>query len=479
MGMKELDILEDVYNQLRPYQQEAIQIMKNRKHNLHFDDMGLGKTVTTLFTALYKAQDLLADGTSREIIVITCPTKALYVWKNEIEKWFNLPSLIYVGTTKKREKLKAEFKDYLFVITTYAMLPEFNGVPVRGLIADEIHEAGLLNHKTQTYEMFHKFYSKISWSFLLTGTPVRQGVVDLYAPLHLVAPEVFKNYWSFVNIHCNVTNTPFGKQIERNPKNIAEFRKLLNNYMVRRIKSEVLKDLPGKQRKVVPLQMTQKQAKLHYDILTEFIYSDDDNVLLTPNAMTALLRARQALVSPRLLGIDDDGAGLLYIADEGKQLLENDKPIVIFTPFRAAIPIIADVIKEMGLNTKVYTISGELNPAEFAKQWQGFQDNPLNNKVLICVIKSGASFHATTAADCFFLGYEWDFNLNAQSEDRLCRLGQQNFVNCNYLLCEGTADEQVKARLNEKNAANNWIIGTKDQYKAMLASVRSRVGGIR
>ena len=116
-----------------------------------------------------------------------------------------------------------------------------------------------------------------------------------------------------------------------------------------------------------------------------------------------------------------------------------------------------------------------MNPVEFARQWQGFQDPSNKNKVLLCVIKSGASFHATEAADCFFLGYEWDFNYNVQSEDRLCRMGQKNFVHCRYLLHEGTVDEQVKSRLNSKNDASNWIIGTDEQYKMMLRKVRAKI----
>lgn len=469
--------LQAVYKQLRPYQQEGTNIMYGRKHNLNFDDMGLGKTLTTLWTALNKSRDLFAaDGIAREeMILIVCPSKALYVWKNEIANWFGYNSLIYTGTPKQRTKLREQFYETKFVITTYGMLKELGGYNWRGIIADEIHEAGLLNHKTKTYSTFSGYFNKIDWSFLLTGTPIRQGVIDLYAPLHLVDSNVFSNYWQFVNKYCITIDTPFGKEIQRNPRNIAEFRKILDRYMIRRLKNEVLKDLPGKQRQPIPLQMTPKQAKAHHDVMREFIYADDDTIVVTQNAMSAMLRARQILVTPRLLGIDEDGAALEYIKAEGKNLLESNKSFVIFTPFRSAIPIIADVILGLGLNTKIYTITGGLKPSEFANQWQGFQDNPSNNKVLICVIKSGASFHATAASECFFLGYEWDFNLNSQSEDRLCRLGQENFVNCYYLLHEGTVDEDVKARLNSKNAASNWIVGTEQQYRMMLRHIRPKV----
>ena len=482
-------LLQDVYKQLRSYQREGCDIMFGRQYNLNYDDMGLGKTICTLWTAISKSTDIFTDENIEranypEHILIVCPKKALYVWQDEIQKWFGLDSLIYAGTKKQREKMRtpdegsgySKIEFFPFIITTYGMLEELRSVlPWRGIIADEIHEAGLLNHKTKTYANFSKYVGKIKWFFLLTGTPIRQGVIDCYAPLHLVDPNVFKNYWQFVNSYCIVTDTAFGKQIERNPRDIKGFRKILNRYMIRRLKNEVLKDLPGKQRQPISLEMTKKQAKAHQDILKEFIYNDEDTLIVTQNAMSAMLRARQLLVTPRLLGIDEDGAALDYLKDEGAELLYNGKPFVVFTPFRQAIPIIADVIKGISPNVRIYTITGGLKPAEFANQWQGFMDCNTTNKVLLCVIKSGASFHATVASDCFFLGYEWDFNLNSQAEDRLCRLGQKNFVNCRYLLHKDTVDENVKERLNSKNNASNWIVGTEQQYQMMLKAVRAKV----
>lgn len=465
-----MDVTE-VKKKLRPYQLSGVRKMVQRKKFLNFDDMGLGKTLTTL-TACMEAQD-----EERYFILIACPQNALYVWKQEIEKWYNHKSLVYAGTPKQRQKLWEEFKsanDCHFVITTYAMLKE---LPRRGwtaMICDEIHQAGLLNHKTQTYQCVEEYNRELSTLYLLTGTPIRQGVIDLYAPLHLVDPDRFRNYWQFVNSYCVTTQTPFGKQIERNPRNIQGFRKLLDTYMVRRLKSEVLHDLPGKQRNVIPLQMTKKQAKAHNDIMKEMLYSDDDTVVITPNQMTADLRARQILVTPRLLGIDEDGAAFDYIASVGPDLLAAGKPFVIFTPFKQAIPYLESLIDDFKMGTHVYKLHGGMTPAAFAKAWQGFQADASKNKVLLCVIKSGASFHATDASDCFFLGYEWDFNFNVQSEDRLCRLGQQNFVNCNYLLHMGdTVDDLVKEKLNDKQLAANWIIGTDKQYHELLRKIRA------
>lgn len=465
------ELVGDVRTHLRPYQLEAVDRMRTSGGYLNFDDMGLGKTITSLTAMLSTVEHPDAR------ILIVCSKNALYVWKEEIEKWYGLDSLIYSGTPKQRGIMMANFwtKDCPFLITTYGMTKELLEYKWHGLICDEIHVSGLLKQKNETFKRVKKLIKNVDYTYLMTGTPIRQGVIDLFAPLHLIAPEKFTNYWSFVNRYCIVTETPFGKQIERNPRDIPTFRKMLDHHMVRRIKTEVLKDLPGKQRNPISLAMSPKQEKMHKDIMETLMYVDaeEDDLILTPNKMTAILRARQLLVSPRLLGVDDQGAALDYLAEAGESLLVAERPFVVFTPFKQAIPLIKEVIMNMGLQVNVYTISGGLTPAAFANQWQGFEKDTNKRKVLICVIKSGASFHATTAADCFFLGYEWDFNFNVQSEDRLCRIGQDNFVNCNYLLHEGdTVDEAVKNRLNEKQDAANWIIGTEIQYQEMLRKVK-------
>ena len=87
------DLIQSTWDQLRSYQKEGIEIMLHRTHNLNYDDMGLGKTVSTLVTAVMKSKDIFEDKNLEradypEHILIVCPKKALYVWQDEIQKWF-------------------------------------------------------------------------------------------------------------------------------------------------------------------------------------------------------------------------------------------------------------------------------------------------------------------------------------------------------------------------------------------------------
>ena len=466
-----MEDINEVVVKLRPYQLDGLTKMLGRKRWLEFDDMGLGKTLTCLTTFLVQA-----DLSSRRALIL-CGKNAMGVWKQELDKWFSEPSIIYSGTVAQRKKIWEEFEtrtDVHFLITTYSMMKELPKL-WEGVFADEIHQSGLLNHKSQTAAMFEDLVKHVKYVYLITGTPIRQGVVDLYEPLHIVDPENFPNYWGFVNKYCTVIKTPFGKQIERNPSNVPAFRKMLDTYMIRRLKTEVLKDLPGKQRNIIPLTMTPKQKAIYDDLLEEFMHEEEDTqcITLAPNQMVVDLRLRQVLCCPRLLGVDDDGAGFEYLSEVVPDLLQASRPVVIFTPFRQVIPLLEDLIKGWKIGASIHVLQGGMTPAAFANAWQSFQESKSKNKIMLCVIKSGASFHATEAADCFFLGYEWDFNLNVQAEDRLCRLGQENFVQCNYLLHEGdTIDEAVKARLNEKQLAADFIIGSEKQFKELMHKIR-------
>lgn len=476
----------EVYSKLRSYQKEALDMMKDKDRILLFDDMGLGKTVVELTDIESKHK----EGELHNFLIF-CPNNALGVWQKELSKWYGKESIIYSGTPKQRQKLWQQYLtsyDINYLIANYSMMNEISSKVEQyknsgrfalaavndscvwhAVVADEIHQVGLLNSKCPTYNTFEKFVRQVPYLCLITGTPIRQGVIDLYGPLHIVDRYRFSNYWSFVNRHCITLMTPFGKSIERRPKNPDELRSILSNYMIRRTKKELkargdLKDLPGKQRQPLLVEMTTKQRKAHDTLIKDMYYVEGDNVIMAANAMTLRLHLRQLLTCPKLLGIDDYGAALEEIVDRGSDLIDNDNPFIIYTPFREAVPFIKERIRSKIKNVAIYSVSGGMSSKEFTAQWQGFQNSKNQKKVLICVIKSCSSFDAYEASYGFFLGYEWDFNLNEQAEDRMCRLGQGDFVNIYYMMHKGTVDEDVAQRLNDKQEASNWIIGDEEIY---------------
>lgn len=486
----------DVVHQLRPYQVGVFNTMVRDKRHLNYMDMGLGKTLVTM-TSVMRLEAFPC--------IIVCPKSAMGVWQEELMKWYGEPSTLYVGKPKQRKEKLKEFANqgHKFIITNYSLIKELgetlgiiragktegsgtsgnnaSRTPHTGtkwrigaLVADEIQLGGLFNHKTQTYKTFKALCKEIDVVYLLTGTPYRKGVIDFFGPLSLVDRERFDSYWKYVNKYCMTIDTGFGKSIERNPKNVVQFRAMLREYASVLKKTDYLHELPGKQRQAIPVEMEGEQKRV-YDELTEELYSitDGGELVMTPGVLSLTVRQRQLLVAPQVLGLESRGAAIDTLLEMGGELVEDRKPFVVFTPFRKAVPYIKDALIEKFGRIPVFEITGGLTTDEFTERWQGFQ-NSRGPGVLICVIKSGASFHATRADTAFFLGYEWDFNQNEQAEDRLYRIGQKNMVNCYYLMHKGTVDEEVGQKLNDKKFTSELILSSEEKFTKMLLGKRER-----
>lgn len=437
---------------LRPYQEEDVQFILRRRGRAYIgSEPGTGKTAESL-AAFYR----LTRGEGKALIVGT--QNSLGTWEYEAQKWFGIPSVIYTGEKKKRNKLWEQFTQMKsgLLIMNYVMFREVSQFEYHWsmIICDEIHKGGILNPTTQTFKALDKLSSE--GLILITGTPVTRGPQDLWGPLHLLDRKRFPAYWPFVNKYCIVNNDMFGKTIEGRPKDVKLFNKTIFEYMIRRKKKDVILELPDKIRQPLFLHLEGKQKEMYHTLMeTMMLEIDEENVLITPNAAVLLLRLRQLLVCPRLLGIDDDGIGLTTLKEQVQEQIEIGKSVAICTPFRQAVPYLVEAMKLITPN--VFQIHGQIKTT--AKQVSlEFQGLRTTRKIIIYTIKSGMSWDAYDAEVLYFLGYEWGAYDNLQAEDRLHRIGQTKSVHINYLLHKDTVDEAVMDRLDEKQLSENWIL---------------------
>jgi len=435
---------------LRPYQLEGIKVLTSSGRHLLADTMGLGKTVTVL-----KSVEQLQSFPC----LIVATKNALGVWESEIEKWLGMESVIYSGPPVKREQAWQDFTshDVPFIVTNYAFIGEIaNRKPWwPTIVADEIHLAGLLNRKTQTFNKFKKDLAS-RYLFLVTGSPIRKTPADLWAPFHLLHPKRFPSYWKFVSEHCIVIKTQFGTEIETWPKDPINFRKLAKGYMLRRTKEQVAQDLPKKIRSKLPMEMTPKQARLYVQLAEEMIAEAGDEFIIASSSLTRDTKLRQLLVSPKLLGIQEKGAALEALPEILESEFAEGNAVAIFTPYRAAASLIADEIRKYC--DFVGIIKGDLSHDQIAETARAFQASKTHRKVMVCTIKSSTSFTIHAASAAYFIGYEWDFNQNEQAEDRLHRLGQKKMVRCYYLMHKDTLDEHVMEVVSKKKAGADLVL---------------------
>lgn len=479
---------------VKDYQREGIYKMYAWKRAYQADDMGLGKTLQTL-TSIELNLEI------KGLNIIVCPKFALGVWATEIKKWFGKESLIFSGTPTQRKKLWKTFLsgDYEYLITNFAMLSEIGSLCgidhkatptptwyeghrpkrcIKSLVVDEAHFSGIFNPKTKFYKVAHRVFKDAQLKYILTGTPMRQGCVDFYGPLSCLDPIRFNSYWKFVQQWCVVIETPFGKSIERNPANIAAFRAMLTEYMIRRKKEEVLTELPGKQRQLLSVALSKQQKRIYEELEEELLalIPETGELILTPTMMSKILRQRQVLASPQLLGGTDVGSGVTAIVEHSHLRLDEGVPVVVFTAFRALIPILQKAFQKEYTNVSeggpipVFVIQGGLTAEEFTNTWQAFQ-NGKGPRVLLVIIKSGASFQATAADTAYFIAPEWDATVNVQAEDRLNRIGQTNFVNIFYVDYDTSVDRRIRDLLNSKTESAELIAGTEADY---LRAIRNR-----
>jgi SNF2 family DNA or RNA helicase len=418
--------------ELKPHQIEGIDILVRHGRFLLADKAGLGKTATVL-KAVEKLQAFPA--------LVLAPKNALGVWESEAEQWLDMPVAIYSGPPKWRKQAWLRFVENQlpFLVANYAFIEEISKLkstwPI--IIADEIHLAGLLNHKSQTFRRF-KNLLRSKYLFLVTGSPMRKNPADLYAPLHLIAPKDFPSYWKFVYQHCVVIEEPFGKTIEPLPKNPTAFRAMVKRYMLRR--SE-LPDLPPKQRFPLPIIMTPKQEELYIEMAEEMIAAMDNQIAIAPNPMVRDMRLRQLLVSPLLLGFKDKGAILETLPEFVWTEYREDNAVAVFTPFREAVPLIVDELKKV--SDFVGTITGGMSYKAISDTYKHFQSLSTKRKAIVCTIASSTSFTIHEANVAYFAGCEWDFNMNEQAEKRIHREGQKKNVRIYYMMHRGTIDEHV------------------------------------
>lgn len=453
MKRKEVNYIE---LQLRNYQKDAVDFMISEKRVLLADEMGLGKTVTSL-TAAQRLSDFP--------VLIIVPKIALYVWQEELIKWFDIPSTIYSGKPEQRKMKLAKFDDYNipYLITNYAFTEEVLNMhrTWHTIICDEIHMAGLLNRKSKTFKLMKRLTRTCKNLFLVTGTPMRQGIEDLWSILHLLDRKRFSSFWRYAHTHGLVIQERFGKTIERRPKDVDAFKKMLDDYMVRRLKKDVIDELPDKIRQTISVQMVSEQKRMYNELMEEMITElDTGDWIVTPNVISRIVRLRQLLTTPRVFNSNINGGAL----DTLKKLVEQEfmqgNPVVVFTPYRQAVPYIDEQLKSIDAET--FQVVGGMTARDVKNQvMDGFQKAG-DKAALICVIKSGASFTAHRASVAFFVGAEWSVSQNLQAEDRLHRIGQTEVVRIKYLLYLNTIDDLVKERLNSKHLATETVLKPND-----------------
>ena len=429
---------------LRKYQKEGFKWL-NELSELGFggilaDDMGLGKTIQVITFVLSKR--------SKKTLIIT-PTSVLYNWKDEFERFApNVRVGLVHGTKAQRDKILSEIKKYDVLITTYGTLKndekEYEKLQFDYCIIDE--GQNIKNPTSKTTLSVKKINSKCN--FALTGTPIENNLIELWSIFDFVMPGFL------------FTKERFKVKFIQN-KNTEELKSLITPFILRRVKEDVLDELPEKIEKKYLVDMTTKQKSIYKSYVKEIkekLKSSKGNI----NMLTFITKLREVCLDPSLIMDDYNGGSgkinaLMELLDN---YIEGNKKILVFSQFTSALKNIEKNLEENGISY-IY-LDGSIGSKERVELVKKFNEEPSINVFLISLKAGGVGLNLTSASVVIHFDPWWNPAIENQATDRAHRFGQKNVVEVVKLISKDTIEEKILLLQEDKKELIESLMDEKE-----------------
>lgn len=449
---------------LRPYQKDGFKWLATMVHynlgGLLADEMGLGKTLQVLTLLV----SLKGKGKSN---LIVAPASVIYNWQNEIEKFTPELSCVVLGGTKKQrqEQLQtAENKDVL--ITSYDSLKrDLEFYQDKNFETEIIDEAQNIKNAKSAAAKAVKIIDA-EHKFALTGTPIENNLSELWSIFDYLMPGFLGNYTYFKQTF----EQPIVKDHDKNKE--EQLSQLIAPFVLRRLKKNVLKDLPAKDEKIVYVQLAGKQKEL-YQAQTQRLLmqlgsqNDKDFKKHRFQILAELTKLRELCCDPRLLYKNYQGksAKLAAALDLVRASLDGGHKILLFSQFTSMLAIIRQrLVKD---KVTIFEIIGSTPKLERQKLIEKF--NKLKHPAVFLIsLKAGGTGINLTSADVV-IHYDpwWNIAAESQATDRAHRIGQKNSVQIYKIVAKNTIEDKIielqkrKAKLAEAVLSGKTVGSTK------------------
>lgn len=433
---------------LRPYQRIGVEWMQHLASlgmgGILADDMGLGKTLQTL-SFLYSV-----GGSA----LVVCPSSLVYNWIAEAEKF--VPDLKAVAIDgPNREKILAEHGDADILVTSYALLRRdeawYQNREFDVVILDEAQN--IKNPEAQVSQATHRLKGR--FRFALTGTPIENSAQDLWSISRFALPGYLGSRQTFTERFVKPLSASEQSESVRD-----RLSRRLRPVILRRLKSEVAKDLPEKIEQVVfcDLKPTQREVytKLLQESKTSLLEADGGRKRML--ALTALLRLRQTCCDLRLLGIKDlDEAEASVKAEVLAELLdeaiEGGHRVLVFSQFVEMLQLIVPQLVANKIDF-CYLDGQTRNRGEVVNRFQT-KEVPV---FLISLKAGGVGLNLTGADTVIHVDPWWNPAVEAQATDRAHRIGQDRVVTSYKLITRNTVEEKILSLQNRKRALTESVL---------------------
>ncbi len=454
---KRINLPDNIVSNLRPYQKSAVQWMVTLSHyglaGILADDMGLGKTLESIsFLSLYPS--------SRPTLVI-CPKSVVYNWAAEVTKWNSeFEVKIIAGTKEQRSAILSEIKrkEKTIYVVSYDTLrndiDDFAKVKFGTVLADEAQF--IKNALSKKAKAVKSLRSDIR--FALTGTPIENSLSDLWSIFDFLMPGYLLDFEDFKAQYIDNDN-------EEQRSNLLH---RITPFILRRSKTQVLKDLPSKSVEVVTLAMNEEQEKFYDASLIEARNALEENGAGF-SMFPVFTRLREIAVDPPSFfeGFSERSAKFDYVLSMVEEAISSGHKLLIFSAFTRVLGNMREALNSIGVESR--TISGETEAEERLRLAEAFNETDEFPVMLVSLKAGGTGLNLIGADIVIHLDPWWNPAAEEQATDRSYRIGQTRPVSVYKLVCHGSIEEKVLALQENKRGLSDSLIKEGDSLIKKLS----------
>ena len=447
-------------------------LLKSSGNALLADDMGLGKTVQTLAYIASEKQSLP--------VLVIAPLVTLTNWQREIERFMKkkskngritedgVPTITVIRSGKQKE-----LSDYDFYLINYELLYkrqiDLSKLKTRTLVCDEVQH--LRSKTTQKYSAVKKLarMKSVKYRVGLSGTPIYNHGSEIWPIVDILKPGLLGNFKEFCEYFCYKDER--GKAIVVPSKRDSLRHVLQRDVMLRRKKSDVLKDLKDKVRYKETIDADETYYKKELNKIWSKLEEEQKSAETEFSKHASYQRAIQS--ERQAAGV----AKLPHVIDFVKNIMEIEESVVVFCHHKYIHKLLHESLQEF---TPASIIGGQRDKVR-QENIDCFQNG--GTKLLIAGLRAGnLGINLTRAKYVIFAELDWSPAIHRQAEDRLHRIGQKNTVFAYYLIGKRTLDEHVADILVDKSYEIDAIMDesrdsyeNKEKAKLILAQIHDKI----
>jgi SNF2 family DNA or RNA helicase len=441
---------------LRNYQQAGFEWMclldAMRWGGCLADDMGLGKTLQTITFLQH-----LAEKYPGETHLVICPTSLIYNWQAELQKFApGLRYTVYHGGNRQYDA--AAWKQQQLIITSYGTVRSdaaiFNNHIFGYVVLDESQV--IKNPSSQTTKALQVLQCRNR--LILSGTPIQNNTMDLYAQMNFANPGLLGNQAFF--------KSEFAMPIDKyaDAEKAGRLRRLIYPFLLRRTKEQIAQDLPDKTEIIMWCEMGEEQRKSYNrirDMYKEKLLKQINEAGMAASTiyvLEGLTRLRQICNAPQLVEQESHVTSSVKLDELMREISENTgaHKVLVFSQFTGMLQLIAKSMESEGL--PFLYLDGSTKAENRQQLVQQFQTDE-KVRVFLISLKAGGVGLTLTAADYVYLVDPW-WNPAAEQQaiDRTHRIGQQNKVFAYKMICKDSVEEKILALQERKKMIADDLI---------------------